>query len=161
MHLSMFSLRGRGEADVGHLIKLVLPRVGILTGLKFRPHGRGDLNVQSRRPIETKFVLQLVSEYQLSALSQRFLVENCLDWYFVCSENLANSFMHYRHCYSCVRVEVINMFCSIVFHSNYCQLHSMNLNLNFISHIYIFYARYDSPSLFFIFLRQHASLKAI
>ena len=39
MHLSMFSPRGGGGgggADVGHLIKLVLPRVGNLTG-KFVP----------------------------------------------------------------------------------------------------------------------------
>ena len=36
MHLSMFSPGGGGGADVGHLIKLVLPRVGNLTG-KFVP----------------------------------------------------------------------------------------------------------------------------
>ena len=49
MHLSMFSPRegGRGGADVGHLIKRVLLRVGNLTG-KFVPWS-GDLNVQSIR----------------------------------------------------------------------------------------------------------------
>ena len=36
MYLSMFSPGGGGGADVGHLIKLVLPRVGNLTG-KFVP----------------------------------------------------------------------------------------------------------------------------
>ena len=42
MYLSMFSPRegGGGGADMGHLIKLVLPRVGDLTGKFFPMVGR-------------------------------------------------------------------------------------------------------------------------
>ena len=63
---------------MGHLIKLVLLRVGNLTG-DVRPHGRrGDWNAQSRGT-GTKFITQHISEYRVSVFSQRFLIENCLD----------------------------------------------------------------------------------
>ena len=67
---------------MGHLIKLDLPRVGNLTG-KFVPMvGRFEC---AEWKTGTNFVLQHVSEYQVSVFSQRFLIENCLDWLVVCS----------------------------------------------------------------------------
>ena len=62
---------------MGHLIKRVLPRVGNLTG-KFIPMVGGFECAEYKTG--TKFVLQLVSEYQVSVFSQRFLIENCQDW---------------------------------------------------------------------------------
>ena len=73
----MFSPRGRGGggvADMEHLIKRVLPRVGNLAG-KFIPMvGRFEC---AEYKTGTKFVLQHVSENQVSVFSQRFLTENC------------------------------------------------------------------------------------
>ena len=72
---------GGGGAGVGHLMKLVLPKVGNLTG-KSIPMVR--LFEWAEQKTCTKFVLQHMSEYQVSVFSQCFLIENCLDWYVVC-----------------------------------------------------------------------------
>ena len=67
MHLSMFSPRGGGGGRCGTFDKTCPPESGEFDW-KVRPHGRGDLNVQSKR-LGPSLFLQLVSEYQVSVFS--------------------------------------------------------------------------------------------
>ena len=59
---------------MGYLIKLVLPRVGNLTGIFVSMVGQFE---SAELKTGTKFVLLHVSEYQVSVFLQRFLIENC------------------------------------------------------------------------------------